>query len=56
MGKCKFCLYREGCIGEIPGKDGRCMGFAVPPEQKAAYESYLAGQAKKPDFAALCRE
>lgn len=55
MDKCDFCLYKEGCIGEVPGLDGRCLGFAVPREQQAAYEAFLAREAQK-DFAALCRE
>ena len=55
MKKCKYCLYREGCIGEIPGPDGKCMTFAVPPESKAAYEAFLIKE-KENDFASLCRE
>ena len=41
MKKCKYCLYREGCIGEIPGPDGKCMGFAVPPELQQAYQAFM---------------
>lgn len=55
MKKCKYCLYREGCIGEIPGPDGKCLGFAVPPELQEAYQAFL-DEEKKTDFAALCRE
>lgn len=55
MDKCDFCLYKKECIGEVPGPDGKCLGFAVPREQQAAYEEFLARQAKQ-DFAALCRE
>lgn len=53
MDKCKYCLYREGCIGEIPGPDGKCLGFAVSPELRQEYEAELA---KQTDFAALCRD
>ena len=47
MDKCDFCLYRYDCIGEIPGKDGKCMGFAVPREDKAAYEAWLNFEAAR---------
>lgn len=41
MDKCDFCLYRDDCIGEIPGPDGLCVCFGVPSELLAAYEDYL---------------
>lgn len=56
MEKCDFCLYKKGCIGPVTGIGGQCLGFAVPREQQAAYEKFLAEKAQKPDFAALCRE
>jgi len=56
MEKCDFCLYKKECIGEVPGPDGKCLGFAVSPEQQAAYEDFLTRKAQEPDFAALCRE
>lgn len=52
---CKYCLYREGCVGEIPGPDGKCMAFVVPQELQEAYMTFLEEE-KKNDFAALCRE
>lgn len=55
MEKCDFCLYWDGCIGEVPGPDGKCLGFAVPPEMQQAYQAFLDKE-KKNDFAALCRE
>ena len=54
MKKCRYCLYRKDCIGIVPGKDGKCLAFAVPPEQQKAYQEFLEEE-KKNDFAALCR-
>lgn len=56
MEKCDFCLYREGCIGEVSSPDGKCLGFAVSLDQQAVYEKFLVEKAQKSDFAALCRE
>ena len=53
MEKCDFCLYRYECIGEVPDKNGSCIGFVVPRELTVAYEEYSF---KKTDFATLCRE
>lgn len=41
MEKCRFCMYLDGCIGELPGPDGRCMAFTVAKEDAAAYEAFL---------------
>lgn len=41
MEKCDFCLYKEGCIGEVPGPDGRCLGFVVSSELQAAYDAFI---------------
>lgn len=50
MEKCDFCLYREGCIGEIPGPDGKCMAFAVPKEDVAAYEKWMKAKRRAPEL------
>lgn len=42
MNKCNYCMYRNECIGELPGDDGKCMAFAVAKEDAPAYERYLA--------------
>ena len=55
MKKCQYCLYQEGCIGEIPGPDGRCLGFVVSADRQEDYQAFLEEE-KKTDFAALCRE
>lgn len=54
MEKCDFCIAKEVCIGEFPGPDGKCLGFAVPAELQESYRAFLEEE-KKNDFAALCR-
>ena len=39
---CDFCMYQEGCIGELPGPNGRCMGFCVPAEKSVLYRKFVA--------------
>ena len=39
--KCDFCGCNEGCFGELPGPDGRCMGFFVPKELAEAYRVFV---------------
>ena len=53
MKKCDFCFYQEVCIGELPGSDGKCMPFTVPPELQEVYQAFLE-EKKKNDFAVLC--
>lgn len=48
MRKCKFCMYRNGCGGELPGPGGKCMAFCVAKEDAAAYAQHLeAEEARK---------
>lgn len=49
MEKCDFCIYRDSCIGDVPGLDGSCLGFAVPLELQDAYQAFLS-ESKKSSF------
>ena len=45
--RCDFCMYREGCLGPLPGDHLGCLAFAVSKEDAPAYENFLTEQSRK---------